>query len=40
VAENHAKSDTIEAKDGTNSAIDLANKLLTLSQQKDPLSES
>jgi hypothetical protein len=40
VAENHAKSDTIEAKDGTTSAIDLATKLLTLSQEKDPLSES
>jgi hypothetical protein len=40
VAKNRAKSDTIEAKDGTNSAIDLTIKLLTLSQEKDPLSES
>jgi hypothetical protein len=40
VAENHAKSDTIEAKDGTNNAIHFATKLLTLRQQKDQLSES
>jgi hypothetical protein len=36
VAENHAKSDTIEAKDGTSHAIDLASKLLTLNQPKEP----
>jgi hypothetical protein len=36
VAKNRAKSDTIDAKDGTNSTIDLATKLLTLSQEKDP----
>jgi hypothetical protein len=40
VAKNHAKSDTIKAKDGTNKMVHLANKLLTLSQQKDPLSKS
>jgi protein tyrosine/serine phosphatase len=40
VAKNQAKNDTIKAKDGTNKIVHLANKLLTLSQQKDPLSES
>jgi hypothetical protein len=40
VAKNQAKSDTIKAKDGTNKMVHLANKLLTLSQQKDPLSKS
>jgi hypothetical protein len=29
-----------EAKDGTNKATRFATKLLTLSQEKDPLSES